>query len=221
MKKLNTRVSDQERHEIETQCTNLLHRRKVLVFKPWDNSPYRYYMNLLPPDVRNSIELLDEKMDGKFKTALHKSSLASVKLRGTILDKKRITFHWKGQKPCLDSGWSGDDALSISPKHPAYAQLHKFIVDAINIEQENSKTIDLVRYTIRSCNTYGQIHRVWPDLLPTIGGEKVAAAEGQQRKSQLPAEFNADKVFMHRDEVTTILAQASLLPEVEQYRTWI
>ena len=224
MKKLNTRITDQERQFIRDKASFLLTKRRGLVHKPWDTSPYKFYFQLFPTDLRAAVTLVAEKMDGNFKKMLYLNTQASVKLKGAsdISNKRNtLTFIWKGEKPCFDSGWSSDNSLKISERHPAWNVLYQFCTAAAKVDDENDAVRDLVKHVVMYCNTYGQIHRVWPDLLPTIGGEKVAAAEGQQRKSQLPQDLDTDKVFRERELATMKLAQASLMPELPNHFTWI
>jgi hypothetical protein len=219
--KLNTRLTDNDRHQLSAKADSILEKRKVLAVEPWGTSPHRYYMKLLPTDLRAAIELINLKMEGKFSNALHTDSDASVVLCDAERSKVgNIQFMWKGQHPCVASSWNDAGALTISERHPAYHELLAFAKRCAELDRERSYGLKLVKHIANHCNTYGQIHRVWPDLLPTVGGEKVAAAEGQQRKSQLPVDLDTDMVMQQRDGVTNLLAQGSILPEREGYICW-
>lgn len=216
--KPNTRLTEYERSHIKDKCHNLLMRRRILVHRPWDSSPYKFYFNLLPTDLKAAVTLINEKMEGNFKKMLNFESSGSVTLRDS---EHHMVIRWRGEKPTLNSGWSDDGALNLSERHPRYDDIANFCNYANAIDNENDSIGVLVKHVVDTCNTFGQIHRVWPDLLPTIGGEKVAAAEGQQRKSQLPEDLEADRILLTRDDATTKLAQATLLSDLPAYFSWI
>jgi len=217
MSRPNTRLTDWEASQIRDKCGDLLTRRRALAYKPWGSSPYKFYFNLLPTDLKAAITLINEKMEGNFKRVLNFETAGTVALRDT---DKGIILRWTGEKPCMYAGWSSADHLTLSERHPRYADLYNFCDYADMIDEENGKVGNLVKHVTAACNTFGQIHRVWPDLLPTIGGSKVAAAEGQLRKSQLPAALDTDYVFRERDDATAKLAQASLLGNLANHFSW-
>lgn len=216
-KKPNTRLTENECVEIKDKCSALLIRRRALVHKPWGNSPYKFYFNLFPTDLKAAVTLVNEKMDGTFSKILNFETSAPVKMRGA---DAALTIRWRGEKPALYAGWSDDQKLTLSERHPMYDTLTNFCNYADMIDTENDKIRRLVKHVVETCNTFGQIHRVWPDLLPTIGGDKVAAAEGQQRKSQLPVGLDTDRVFIEREDATMKLAQASLMNDLPTQFSW-
>lgn len=200
-----------------TRTITSLQKRKQLVRPDWpqfENSPYALYRGLLPPNVNEAIDLLGEACEGKFRGVLTTYHEGRVHLlgpdRGRLAD---ISLNWGVHKPALSASWSGNDALKITDKHPMFASLMDFAQKCGELDRANDETYQLVKYTCNACNTFGQIHRVWPDLLPLVSSAKISKAEGQTRKSNLPDYFDTQRVIAGRDKATLLLAQAAILPD--------
>jgi hypothetical protein len=145
--KLNTRLTDNDRHQLSAKADSILEKRKVLAVEPWGTSPHRYYMKLLPTDLRAAIELINLKMEGKFSNALHTDSDASVVLCDAEHSKVgNIQFMWKGQHPCVASSWNDAGALTISERHPAYHELLTFAKRCAELDAERSYGLKLVKH---------------------------------------------------------------------------
>ncbi len=72
-----------------------------------------------------------------------------------------------------------------------------------------------VTHVVGTCNTAGQINRIWPELLTMVANRgSVSAALGQQRASALSDRVDVLTINDVKDKITGTLARAAVIGEV-------
>lgn len=208
--RLDTRLKGEERRNITWKVFEMLQNRRSMLHTGWDDEPYEFYLKLFPIEIRNACQTIATVNDGKFQNIVNTDTDAVVKLT-VDGDEERVKIKWGRKLPCIPSGWGEETGITIKEAHPAWLPLANFVREWNEFMAVETAVSSLVAHVTDNCNTFGQIHRVWPDLLPTIGGAKVDAAERQKRKSSLPYMLDVDRIMKHRDQFTFLLAQGALI----------
>lgn len=212
--RVDTRLKNFDKSALIGAANNLLSKRRQLVHCPWSEAPYDFYINAFPREVRDAMAAITHGYGEKFKKIITRSDDGVLSVKMNAIDVY-VTFEFGVWQPA-QGGWNNESrAIFLKPAHPMHDELVKFASACMHMDDEIDDAKRLVEHTVEMCNTYGQIHRLWPELLPTIGGAKVQAAENQKRTSSLPANIMADKIMKHRDEYTFWMAQGALLPDKE------
>lgn len=211
--RVDTRLKDADKDSMRVAATNLMRNRRSLVPCPWSEDPYAFYMGLFPADVKQAMRVLTDNFNGKFKGVLHQESNAEICIAVESVEHT-VEFKFGRKVVVLPTSWPHhNNELMIKAAHPGHQPLAAFCTAAVENDGEACRVGELVDHVMKYCNTYGQVHRLWPELLPIIGGVKVAAAEKQQRRSALPRGIEADDVIRNREAYTFMLAQGAVLPD--------
>lgn len=213
--KANTRITESDRNDYRWKAVNLLARRKRLIQPIWpqfDNDPYTIYRSAFPPAVNEAIDAIHLTMDKKFQRFLQLGTDGMIAVKDHP-EGPTVTFHWTDARPALQGSWGNEKALKISREHPLADSIIEYAARVEALTKQNDAVCNLINHVFRECGTFGQIHRVWPDLLPLMSHHKIALAEKQQRKSSLPVCLDVERVMAHRDEYTVLMAQAAVLPQ--------
>lgn len=219
--RIDTRLKDWDRTELTSKVLTLLTRRKQIVECGWREDPYAFYLNLYPMEVREAMSAIEFSYGEKFRDVLNSEEQAVVNVvtaTGTIYT---LGFVFGKSRPSINPGWHNEQGISIKPAHPMHPALLDYCERVDACDALHKLISNLVEHIAEKCNTYGQIHRVWPELLPTIGGAKVQAAENQKRKSSLPSDLDVDAIMSYRDEYTTALAQGALMRADRVVNCWL
>ena len=196
MTRPNTRLTEGDKSDIRNKVQQLLLKRRRLAANPsleTKEDCRKLYMSIVPSDIRKIDEHLREAHDGVWKGAVNLSDNIVVKLKkGEGFPPECFTLYF--DKSCImPGGWNSK--VAVADTHPTWEPLQQWAKRARALQDENDLLYQRVNNMLYSLNTYGQINRVWPDLLPTLDNTaKVNAAQSQVRSSQLPDHFDADEI---------------------------
>lgn len=219
MTRPNTRLSDSERNDIRTKVNHIMYGRRVLAPKIWhtetDTTLVKQCYTFLPPDVRAAIDLLKSKHGDRFHGFLADAGDTAIRLLGDDNSTQvgLVEINFRHYVKFIMGGYRHEKGVAIKPQHPMYEPVLDYCMKCKALDAENEFVQQLVHHVTMYCNTYGQINRVWPDLLTTINNGKVGHAQKQTRASNLPEDLDAHRVILERDRATMLLAQAVILPD--------
>ena len=218
MPNVNTRLSIEDRDRLKKTLKKALSNRVALAPIPdrWqrlaNDSPdgaYEIFWEMLPTDIRSAIDTLLKAYGGKFDGMFETNRWTRIGFSGA----GEININWGKSLPVIAT-WTSP-ALVLKEKHPMHAEAAEFIAKRQAVWEEGNDARKLAEHVIDTCNTFGQINRVWPDLLNTISSEKVAPAQSQQRQSRLPDSLDYDWIVRQRGKATELIAQGMILPTVD------
>jgi len=115
----------------------------------------------------------------------------------------------------------GRDCRYITSEHPAWASLVEYARFMAEIRKQNRTALSYIRELLNTCNTWGQVVRIWPAFTTYIIHEgKRNKVQGQQKVSPYPEYYqcstNLKEVNNRLLFVEQMLTQAILLPEFNE-----
>lgn len=226
-----TKIAEADRDDVLKEVRELLEfRDHTLRLKEPIWEPQRLYDSLVPDEVRGLLETLlripswrscvnHDRNISVFFMEIPREAANQNRLHDNL---RQYASAWQYRLvldhpvPCPRFGYT--DSLLMFPDHPQYRVFMDYINDMDALVEQNKQCADDVQDVLETCNTWGQVQRLWPSLftfLPSNFG-KVKSVQEQKQASRLPKRLldnpeELDAVLLKRTRAEQIMTQAVLL----------
>ena len=148
-------------------------RRRLLAPFPLD--PDVLYEMVWTPKELDAMEVLSKHSD-----MLHMSSTFKL-----VKPKSELVIHVHLPQGRPGNGYRSEIAWSRVPKE-AQELILEWGKEWLALHKQQNQLINKLEDLSKQCNTYGQLYRLWPDLLGFFGERGKEKVEAAQMKSKLP-----------------------------------